>query len=234
MKSGIESAFAQSGAADCETMQKVYAPKIEAQKTDLEFLKSTLALFARVGCNETESYFAAANYAHKIEPTYESAMGIAYQAYKKKDNATAEKYFLEASELAADEAAEATADYLVATMAFGSHNYQKARTYALRALDANPNYGSALLLIGQAYGAAAPSIYTNDMVLRKMVYVLAVSKFERARQVDPSCADNANRLISQYRAQFPDTSEIFMHPDLTPGESFTVGGWINERTTVPK
>jgi tetratricopeptide (TPR) repeat protein len=119
-------------------------------------------------------------------------------------------------------------------MAYGSNNYQKARTYALKALEANPNYGSALILIGQAYGSSAPSVYPSDMVLRKMVFVLAVDKFLRAKQVDPSCTDNANRLINQYRAQFPDTSEIFMHPDLTPGESFTVGGWINERTTVPK
>jgi len=232
LKSSLETAFAQSGAADCETMEKVYADKIEAQKTDLEFLKSTMLLFNRVGCNETEAYFAAANYAHKIEPTAESAMGIAYQAIKKKDNATAEKYFLEAIEMTSDNTLKGTLNYLIASMALSSNNYQKARTYALRALEANPNHGRALLTVGQTYGATASSVYPNDPVLRKMVYVLAVDKFERARQVDSSCADDANRMISQYRNQFPTTEEVFMHPDLEEGAAFTVGGWINERTTV--
>ena len=234
LKAGVETAFTSSGAADCETMERVYAPKIEAQKTDLEFLKATLALFSRVGCNETEAYFTAANYAHQIEPTYESAMGIAYQAIKKNDNTTAERYFLEAIELSNDNSNKSTVNHIIAQMAFGSGNYQKARTYALRALDGNPNNGRAYLIIGQAYGGSASSVYPNDPVLRKMVYVVAVDKFERARQVDPSCASDANRLINQYRNLFPATEEVFMHPDLTPGESFTVGGWINERTTVPK
>ena len=232
LKAQLETAFTQSGAADCEIMEKVYADKIEAQQTDLDFLKTTMILFNRVGCNETEAYFAAANYAHKIEPTAESAMGIAYQAIKKKDNATAEKYFLEAVEMTSDNTLKATLNYSVAILASSSNNYQKARMYALRALDANSNHGRALLTIGQTYGATASSVYSNDPVLRKMVYVLAVDKFERARQVDPSIADDAVRLINQYRAQFPTTEEVFMHPDLEEGASFTVGGWINERTTV--
>ena len=232
LKAQLETAFAQSGAADCETMETVYADKIEAQSTDLDFLKSTLVLFQRVGCTETEAYFAAANYAHKIEPTYDSAMGLAYQATKKKDNATAEKYFLEAIDFSSSNSDKSTVNYIIASLAFGGNNYQKARTYALRAMEANPSNGKALILIGQAYGASAQSIYPNDMVLRKMVFVLAADKFERARQIDPSCADDANRLLNQYRNQFPSTEEVFMHPDLTPGQAFTVGGWINERTTV--
>jgi tetratricopeptide (TPR) repeat protein len=232
LKAGIETAFTTSGAADCATMEKVYTPKIEAQKTDLEFLKATLTLFQRVGCNETETYFVAADYAHRIEPTYESAFGLAGAAIKKNDYTLAENYFTQAAELTSDNVQKATSYYSIAVLSFSRNNYQKARTFALRALEANSNYGKALILIGQAYGASAPSVYTSDMVLRKMVYVLAVDKFERARQVDPTCADDANRLINQYRNSFPTTEEVFMHPDLEKGSPFTVGGWINERTTV--
>ena len=232
MKAGTETSFAQSGAADCETMERVYASKIDAQKTDLEFLKTTLALFQRVGCVETDSYFAAANYAHVIQPTYESAYGQAGAALKKKDNATAEKYFLEAIELTSDNVQKSTINYLIASLASGSNNYQKVRSYALRALEGNPSNGKAMLLIGQAYGATAQSVYPNDPVLRKMVYVIAVDKFERARQLDPSCADDANRLINQYRNNFPTTEDVFFHPDVEDGSPFLVGGWINERTTV--
>jgi tetratricopeptide (TPR) repeat protein len=231
-KSQIESRFAISGAADCETMERIFAPKIEAGKGDLETLKTTMALFQRVGCTESDAYFAAANYSHKIEPTAESAMGIAYQAVKKSDYATAEKYFIEATEMTTDDKLKTSANFSIASLAAARNQYPKAKQYCLKALETNANYGRAYYLIAQAYAASANSIYPDDGVLKKTVFWAAVDKLEKAKQVDPDLAADANKLISQYRNFFPSTEEVFMHPDLTPGSSFTVGGWINERTTV--
>ena len=64
------------------------------------------------------------------------------------------------------------------------------------------------------------------------VYYAALDKFEKGKQVDPNVAEEANSLISSYRAHLPSTEEIFMHPDLEKGKPFSVGGWIGERTTV--
>ena len=69
-------------------------------------------------------------------------------------------------------------------------------------------------------------------VLARAVYYAAVDKFEKARQVDPSCADEANSLIGSYRAHCPSTEEVFMHPDLEKGQAITIGGWIGEQTRV--
>ena len=231
-KAQILEQFTSSGIADCETMESVFASKIEANKTDIDFLKQTITLFRRVGCVENVSYFLASNYAHRLDPTAESAQGLGRQAYIKEDYATAEKYFTEAASLTSDNDIKGNMYYLIANMALGQKNYQKARQFAIRSLDANPNYGRAYLIIGQAYAQTASSVYPNDTELRKCVYCLAVDKFERARQVDPSVASEANTLISTYRSYFPTTEEIFMHPDLTPGAQITIGGWINERTTV--
>ena len=230
-KSQIELRFTSSGAADCATMESVYASKIEEEKTNIEFLKATLILFQRVGCTETESYFVAANYAHLIEPTAESAMGLGYQAVKKNDFDTAEKYFVEASDLTSDDNLKSLAFYVIANLSGSRSQYQKARQFCLRSLEVNPNNGRAYILIAQAYANSAGSI-SIDPVLRKTVYWAAVDKLERARQVDPECADDANKYIRQYSNYFPTTEEIFMHPDLTPGQQYVVGGWINERTTV--
>jgi hypothetical protein len=82
------------------------------------------------------------------------------------------------------------------------------------------------------YAATASSIFPDDLVLRKLVYCAAVDKFERAKQVDSSITDDANKFISAYRSYFPSSEEIFMHPDLTKGNAFTVGGWIGERVIV--
>jgi len=50
MKAGIEKGFSGSGAADCQTLQSIYADQIEANKDNLDFLKETLTLLRRAGC----------------------------------------------------------------------------------------------------------------------------------------------------------------------------------------
>lgn len=231
-KSSIDASFAGSGAADCETLQNLYADKVEQNKADLNFLKETITLLRRVRCQEIEAYFAASGYAHAMEPTAESAIGLGKQAVKKKDYDTAIKFFEEAISMETDAASKADNYYMIALLSFEQNSYTKARQYCYKAIEFNPNYGAAYILIGKMYAATASSVYPNDPVLRKTVYYAAVDKFEKARQVDPSVADDAATQISAYRGHFPSTEDVFMHPELEKGKVITIGGWINERTTV--
>jgi len=232
MKAGIDGGFAGSGAADCETLQNMYASKVEQNKDDMEFLQETLALLKRVRCTDTDVYIAASRFVHVNNPTAESAVGLAKQAVRDKDYETAIKYFEEAANLDPDTDAKADDYYMIALLMHEQNNYSRARQYALKAIEQNPNYGKAYILIGNMYASTAKSVYPNDAVLAKVVYNAAIDKFERARQVDPESAEDANRLINIYRAHLPSTEDIFMHPDLEKGKAFTVGGWINERTTI--
>ncbi|MDD4514136.1 hypothetical protein [Massilibacteroides sp.] len=231
-KSSIDASFAGSGAADCDLLQNLYADKVEQNKDNIEFLKETISLLRRVRCQEIEAYFAASGYVHAKEPSAESAVGLGKQAVKKKDYNAAISFFEEAASLETDALAKADDYYLIALLSFEQNSYSKARQYCLKALENNPNYGNAYLLIGKMYAATAGSIYPNDAVLKKTVYYAAVDKFEKAKQVDSSCAADASALISTYRAYFPSTEEIFMHPDLEKGKAVTIGGWIGERTVV--
>ena len=125
-------------------------------------------------------------------------------------------------------------DFLVCCAKYYSNlgNPKKSIEYCQKALEVNPNYGNAYLLIGKMYAATSKSVFPNDGVLARAAYNAAIDKFEKAKQVDPSVAEEANTLISSYRAHLPSTEEIFMHPDLEKGKPFTVGGWIGERTTI--
>ncbi|MDD4116304.1 MAG: hypothetical protein PHG27_12075 [Massilibacteroides sp.] len=231
-KTTIDESFAGSGAADCETLQNLYGAKIEQNKDNIAFLKETISLLRRVRCQEIEAYFAASGYVHAIEPTAESAVGLGKQAVKKKDFPTAISFFEEAANLESDSKAKADDYYMIALLYFDENSYSRSRQYALKVIEFNPNYGLAYLLIGKMYAATANSIYPDDAVLRKTVYYAAVDKFEKAKQVDPSCAQEASVQISAYRAYFPSTEDIFMHPDLEKGKTITIGGWIGERTIV--
>ncbi|MDL2255779.1 hypothetical protein LJC38_04260, partial [Parabacteroides sp. OttesenSCG-928-K15] len=231
-KTGIDAGFAGSGAADCETLQNMYAEKVEQNKENMEYLQETLALLKRVRCTDTDVYIAASRYMHVNNPTAESAVGLAKQAVRDNDYDLAIKYFEEAASL--DEEPESKADdyYMISVLMQTQSNYSRARQYANKALELVPSYGKAYLLIGQMYAQTATSVYPNDAVLAKVVYNAAIDKFERARQVDPEIASEANDLIRRYRAYLPSTEDVFMHPDIEKGKPFTVGGWINERTTV--
>lgn len=232
LKGVIDNGFAQSGAADCETLQNMYGPKVAENLSDIKFLKETIALLRRVRCQEIEAYFQASEAVYKVEPTVEAAVGCAKQAIKKGDMDQAIKYFEEAINLETEAASKSDYYYTIATLFFNEKNYQKARQYALKAIETNPNNGSPYILIGNMYASSAKSIYPNDPVMARTVYYAAVDKFEKAKQVDPSIADEANKLIATYRAHFPSTEEVFMHPDLEKGKTITIGGWIGETTRV--
>ena len=88
-------------------------------------------------------------------------------------------------------------------MLFEQNAYSKARQYCQKALEVNPNYGNAYLLIGKMYAATSKSVFPNDGVLARAAYNAAIDKFEKAKQVDPSVAEEANTLISSYRAHLP-------------------------------
>lgn len=231
LKSGIESGFANSGAADCETLESIYAQKIEENKSDIEFLKEAITLFRRVGCQESETYFTASGYAHQVEPTMESAFGLGRQALKKNDYDTADKFFIEAASLATEDSTKSDIYFTIAAISYERSSYSKARQYCLKAIEANPKACKAYMLIGNMYAATAGSIY-DDPVMRKCVYYAVVDKFEAARRSDPSCASDASAAIARYSNHFPTTEEIFMHPDLEKGKRITIGGWIGETTTI--
>jgi tetratricopeptide (TPR) repeat protein len=230
LKADIERNFAASGAADCATLESIYASKIEQSKDDIKFLRETLVLLRRVRCQENEIYFRASEYAHRIEPTSESALGMGKQSLKKEDYEMAEKYLLEAVSLGTEDEVTGDIYYTIAVIAFDQKNYSKSRQYCLKAVEADTKSCAPYILIGKMYVATASSIST-DAVIRKCVYYAAVDKFEKARQHE-SCASEASQLINSYRAHFPTTEEVFMHPDLEKGKAITIGGWIGERTII--
>ena len=67
----------QESDADCETLQNMYASKVEAAKDDLPALKEIVSLLRRVRCQEIDAFYTAAGYAYKLEPSADAALGIA-------------------------------------------------------------------------------------------------------------------------------------------------------------
>lgn len=226
---GLDVLFVQSGAADCKTLDGIYQPKIKSNLTNLDFLNKVISFYKRVRCTESEVYFAAAVAAHKIQPSSESANALAEMSYKKSEFQNAISFYEEATKLATEKNDKADYQYKIAQIYYNEfNNYPRAREFARNSLEFKPNNGDPYLLIGIMY-AKSRSIY-DDPILAKTIYWVAVDKFIKAKQVDSKSADDADKLIRTYTAYFPSKEDIFMHPELQAGKSFTVGGWIGEST----
>ena len=230
-KSNIDAYFINSGAASCEDLDRIYAPLIEENKGNIEYLNKVITVMAMLRCTNQDAYLAASEYAFEIDPnpTSKAAMGCGYRYFKKGDIDKAMEYFDRAIELEASVTNKSELCYKVADIYYNLNKYGKARSYAQKALALNSKYGAPHIIIAQCY--AATSNWSDDNTLNNCTYYLCIDRLERAKSVDPSIKREADKLIASYKKYTPSNEELFMK-GYKVGEKVTIGGWINETTTI--
>ena len=228
-KDNIDAYFINSGVATCDNLQEIYAPKVEENKGNIEYLKSVITVMQKLGCKESEAYFAASEYAHAIEPTAATAFGCGAMYYKKGDIDKSMQYFDNAIELEQDPIQKADYCYTAAQILFGNKQLSKAKQYARKAIEANGTFGKPYILIAQMY-ASSPN-WSDESALNKCTFFAAIDKLQKAKSVDPSCAEEADKLIRTYAAYTPKDEDLFFI-GLKKGNAVTIGGWIGETTTI--
>jgi tetratricopeptide (TPR) repeat protein len=226
----IEDIFGTSGAADCEALITIFAPQYEQNKNDVDFVKNMLRRLGSAKCEETPLFAEATEQLYELDPSAEAAFNMARRFVKRDDTERAKSYYQQAMEQETDKELLAKYYYEYALFIYAKeHALQEARTYARRALDIKSDYCEALMLIGDIYVAASRS-FGEDNFEKSTVFWIAVDYYERARSY-PDCAVDASRKASDYRRYFPDKEEAFFR-SLQAGQTYRVGGWINETTKV--
>lgn len=228
-KENINGLFINSGAAKCDNLEEIYAAKVEENKTDINYLKSVVTVMKKLGCTENNSYFKASEYAHAINPTAETAIGVAYMMAKQKKFDLAHKYFEEALELEKDSLKKAEYAYTAGLIMSTNKDYSRARKLARIAIANNPNYGAPYILIAKLY--ASNHKWSDEAALNSCTYCLVLDKLIKAKSVDPSVAEDAKKLIATYSAYLPKKADLFFL-NLKVGQRVTIGGWIGESTTI--
>ncbi len=122
-------------------------------------------------------------------------------------------------------------NYLIAAKIYYGElkRYASARQYARKALEHRPNWGDPYILIGKLYASSGPLCGSGRGWPSQCVTWPAIDKWQRAKQVDPSVASEANRLIGRYRRYMPSIEDGFQR-GIKEGDSFKVECWIQERT----
>jgi len=216
--------------ASCDEIEQIYTVKFRNSPNDTVLLKKIIRLFDKKECTNRELLFNATENLHKARPTGQSAYLLGKLSLLKGDLSKAESYLSEAIPNL-DDILRAKACYFLAKINFDQKRYSEARSYALKSLAINPGDGKCYLLIGNMYAASASSCGGNDEIAKRAGYWAAVDKFIKARTVDPTMADEANKSIAIYSPYFPTRERLFFN-DVKEGSSYAVGCWINETTIV--
>lgn len=215
---------------DCDKLEELKKPYYADKKSDVTWLKSTVKLLDRGGCESKEFYLDCSEALFALEPSSEAALSLAKAFGKQGDDAKAVVYYIKAADLAPNDDAKYDIWIKLAKTAKNNKQYSTVREYARKALAINANSGEAYILIGDAYAASATSCGSGDLG-RGGVYLVAVDKYARAKSVDPSAAEAAQAKINKYTGYFPE-KEVAFFKGINNGDSYRVGCWIGESTTV--
>ena len=228
-RNNVDAYFINSGAASCNDLNKIYAANIEANKENIDYLNKVISVMSMLKCTNEDAYLLASEYSLALAPTSKAAMGCGYRYFKRGDVEKAMELFNQAIELESSVTNKAEMCYKVGAVHYSLKNYSKARAYALQAISLNSKFGQPYILIAQCY-AATPN-WTNDPIMSKCTYFAALDKLYRAKAIDPSVKKEADKFIASYSTYTPETTDLFMKGYKT-GDAVTIGGWINERTTI--
>ncbi|MBO4444338.1 MAG: hypothetical protein J5698_02305 [Bacteroidaceae bacterium] len=228
-KDNVDAYFINSGAADCDQLQAIYAPKVEENKGDIDYLTKVIAVMSLLNCTESDVYYTASEYAHRLNPTAGSAAGCAYSYFKRGDVGKSLEFFNQAIELEGDNAKKAEYNYKAAVIANSDKRLSLAKSYCQRAIGLNGRKGAYYILLANIY-AAAPN-WSDKPELNPCKYYVVIDKLARAKSVDESVASEANRLIGIYSQHTPDPAQLFFL-GYKQGDTVHVGGLIDENTTI--
>ena len=214
----------------CESLNGYFKPQFAQNSDDKEFLEKVIRFYKTTGCDRSDLFVEAAENLYKMEPSSEAAHNLAIVFIAREDFANAAEYLgMAVVGEHIDNETRAEWFYELALVNSALENYCDAISYAREAISYNDAMGKAYILVGDAIIASRKNL--GDEFEQRAAYWAAVDNYSRAASVDPSVASEARQKLNNYRAQGPGKEDIFFH-DLQAGDTFHVGGCINQTTTV--
>ena len=226
---------------DCEYFKPRYQEMYEEGKDDMETVKKLIGWMKKRDCSETDPFFMELD---KKWKTYASETNAARQAEFEANNPAmlakkdydagnfegAISKYEQAISAETDPSKKAGYMFSKASIQFRKlKKYSAARATAREAAKLRPNYGRPYMLIGDMYATSARNC--GDAWNQRLAIIAAMDKYNYAKSVDPSLADEANKKVGKYKSSLPDSNEGFMR-GVKAGDSQKVGCWIGETVKV--
>lgn len=212
--------------ATCERLIPIYERDFEANNTNGDWLRRAVSRMYNKGCQTDPLFEKLANAYAETTQSADAYNFLAGVLAKNGDKSGATSMRKKAFDLETDPFKKAKYKLREAQNARGA----RARSLAYQALKYNPNMGKAYLFIASLYQKSANSCGSDEFE-KRMVYVAALNKALKAKQVDPGCG--AGRYIKSYRKNAPSKKLIFSKADFPSGSKYKIGCWIGETVRVP-
>jgi tetratricopeptide (TPR) repeat protein len=226
------------GFFDCEYYQSKYYPDFAEAPTDCDVIETVLSRLKWGGCDENSDEIQALRTAYEANCRVITTAGTPGPLRCGRDRLEAGEYkeaidcYQEYIDNQLDP--DKRAKYLLRiAKIYYAHlkDFPKSRQYARLALKERPNWGEPYLVIGKLYASSGPLCGPGRGWDSQIVTWPAIDKFIQAKSVDPSFTAEANKWIATYSKYMPSNEDIFQR-QLQKDQSFKVGCWIQETTTI--
>ena len=226
---------------DCGFFKKKLRPLYEEKKDDSKTIKYILVTLKKQGCPDDDPMVQevdatwkkyATEYNKKLQDSLERANpALAGNRLTKEGKyAEAAQKYQEAVNMETDPNKKAQFLYALASLQFAHLNqYAKARANALQAAKLKPGWGKPYILIGDMYSKSAKSC--GDAWHQRLAILAALDKYYKAKAIDPSVAEQANKRINKFAASKPKQDEAFMR-GYKKGQVVSTGCWIGEKVKL--
>jgi tetratricopeptide (TPR) repeat protein len=229
-KASIDELMLTSGLLTCDALNGYFQPQFEANKENKEFLQKVITFYSSAGCDLADIYIAAAEKMYEIDPGPQSAHNLAFLFMRKNEYQKAAEYLkMAVLGVGIDNSTRAEWFYELAVVSSANKNFCEAIVYAQEAISNKSDFGTAYILLGDAIIASRDNL--GEDFEQRTAFWVAADKYTKAKSVDPSVAEEANKKLNDYATQYPNNEEVFFR-DLKDGDSYQVKGCINEYTTV--
>ncbi len=227
-KQSLDADLAGNIIKDCDEIVSLFEAKYKANPADRELRDLLFSLLLSKGCTSKEIFVSVAESKYKDTPTATLALVLG-RKYKDSNSEQAVRYYEAAISKAEGDSIKAVYTFELAGVYSANNQFSKARAAAYDAAKMLPKWGKPYLFIGDLY--ASSSRMCGSGIESQSVFWAAVDKYQYAKSIDPSIADDANKKINQYSGYFPRSEDLFFN-NIGKGSSYKVGCWIGETTTV--
>ncbi len=233
VKTDIDKLFSENDVVgrlfDCNAMMDTYKEQYATSSNDVNTVKTLLSKMS--GCKSDPFYDELYVKLAHLEPTADRILMLASREMKAGNHDAALPMIQQAINMETDVVEKAKLNYKLAEIHYSKKDFQTARSFAKEAIAQNPNSGMPYILIGKLYASSGKLCGPGTGFESQKVIWPALDYFYKAKKMDPSVEEEANRLIGKYSYYLPEKSELFMM-GYKQGDPFKVGCWIQENTTV--
>lgn len=215
--------------ADCGNLIPLYQKNFEGKKGDVRWVKRAVGRMFSKDCTDDPLFRQLFEAQLALEPSADAYLYGGTLKQKAGDTNGAISDFNKAVDLETDPDRKSNILYKIATT-LRNRSKSQARTYAMKAIDANPSNGKAYLLIANLYATSANDCGETPFE-KRAIYWKAAEMARQAGRVDPSLSGRASRSAASYSAKAPSKTDIFNSG--LAGQTISFKCWVGGSIRVP-